>query len=235
MGAFGAVERCDAPDDCGAGQRCCAGFAGASCSNACMDGDLLLCNENNDCGPGGLCLRCTLTDGQSTRGICSFDGNPPMQGVVGCDLPEEPPVGGEEPPVGGEEPPVGGEEPPGDYSDFEGNVLCGGGECSLEGNICCTGLGGQTCEPGAMCPALNAPQLCDGPEDCAAGDTCCVGFPSGAACRDACGGNEQTLCHFDQDCPAGQICKTCQYPGGTPVVICGAPGAVVQGAESCDQ
>jgi len=86
-----------------------------------------------------------------------------------------------------------------------------------------------------MCPALTAPQSCDGPEDCQSGQSCCVSFPAGSSCAMACDGFGQVaLCHLDSECPGEQVCRMCTYPGDTMVRICTNEGELAAGATSCD-
>ena len=93
----------------------------------------------------------------------------------------------------------------------KGSVPCGNGTCSLSSSVCCVGLGGASCK--AKCGFLEAPQKCDGPEDCGGGQVCCVGFPQGAQCKTTCTSSEQKLCHSNADCSGGTSCMGCQFPG----------------------
>ena len=114
-------------------------------------------------------------------------------------------------------------------------VICGGTPCDLATNICCVGLSGQSCESGDSCGFGSAPQSCDGPEDCSNGQQCCVSFPAGSSCQDACEGfGSETLCHLDSECGSGQLCLLCDYPAGAQVQICGEPGTLPPGAVECE-
>ncbi len=153
--------------------------------------------------------------------------------VAAIELAEAAPPPGEDPDAGA--PPVdagpapdAGMSPPADAGEVPapdaagmvdedpntGMVICGEVSCDLESTICCTGLQGQACTEGESCGAFEAPAFCDGPEDCPGAEVCCVGFPAGARCMDACGGADQALCHQDADCP-GSRCQVCQFPGAS--------------------
>ncbi len=104
-----------------------------------------------------------------------------------------------------------------------GIVRCGGQPCSVTmGNVCCISLSGQQCVASAMCGGgLAAPQACDGPEDCPAGQRCCVGFPQGASCSAmACPSGQQELCHAAEDCDGNRACTPCSFPGSPPTNVC---------------
>ena len=123
-----------------------------------------------------------------------------------------------------------------DYSDFEGNVICGEGSCLLNASICCVTIdqGNRECIAGDLCPGIHKfPERCDGPEDCQSGTVCCFGGIRGATCSESC--NYRQLCHFDEDCPSDQICKACQYSGGFIRTSCDLPGVLPSGAVSCDR
>ena len=110
-------------------------------------------------------------------------------------------------------------EPEPEPSDPNAGVVpCGDAECDLSTSVCCVGLGGQQCA--ASCGAFEAPQACDGPEDCGDGQVCCVGFPSGAGCKASCGPSDQTLCHDDGDCSGENSCNACSFPGSPPTNVC---------------
>jgi hypothetical protein len=54
--------------------------------------------------------------------------------------------------------------------------------------------------------------LCDGPEDCQAGEQCCgtysnqIGTYSEVECQSACQAGQLTMCHTPNDCSPGQAC-----------------------------
>lgn len=55
---FTAPQACDGPEDCGDGERCCAGFPqGATCKAACAEVEQDLCNDDADC-EGVPCQEC---------------------------------------------------------------------------------------------------------------------------------------------------------------------------------
>ncbi len=108
-----------------------------------------------------------------------------------------------------------GADPAGD-APTPGTVACAWKSCDLEaGEICCaeTVLHHECARVG--CLFGWAVIECDGPEDCAAGRSCCseltdVRYP--AICRPECLNNDVHLCHTDDDCP-GDSPHCCSYPG----------------------
>jgi hypothetical protein len=92
-------------------------------------------------------------------------------------------------------------------------VACGEETCiPSAGEVCCVSMSGMTCELEADCTGFSAPASCDGPEDCPAGQHCCVGFPAGARCiQDGCTNNDQELCNYANDCEG--YCTACKGPG----------------------
>ena len=127
---------------------------------------------------------------------------------------------------------------------YSGNVDCSGTACPLPAQICCVQsplLGGAasfSCKPPASCKAgivgasVQAPQFCDGPEDCTtASPTCCAIVDmlqmnkSGAYCTAAtgCKGDkwQAIVCHTDKDCSGTRTCVPCKPPGpGYTVKMC---------------
>ena len=100
--------------------------------------------------------------------------------------------------------------PPGE----KGVINCGTTKCTLP-QVCCVGFSGSASyKCASSCTGLSATAKCDGPEDCASGQACCAGFPSGNQCKASCGGTESALCHVDSDCKSGTTCKACNTPGG---------------------
>jgi hypothetical protein len=105
-------------------------------------------------------------------------------------------------------------------------VACGSATCvPSNGEVCCVSMTGMTCKAAASCTGLAAPAACDGPEDCPAGQRCCIGFPSGAKCTaGACSGNTQDLCNYNDNCASGN-CTPCKGPGADLVYgLCTASG-----------
>jgi hypothetical protein len=97
-------------------------------------------------------------------------------------------------------------------------VACAKATCHpSKGEVCCVSMFGMSCKLASACGGLAAPAHCDGPEDCPSGQHCCVGFPSGAKCdTNACSGQSQELCNYDQDC-ATKHCTACKGPGSSLV------------------
>jgi hypothetical protein len=86
-------------------------------------------------------------------------------------------------------------------------VACGSLRCAAGSAACCVrpSPAPETCEPlDGGCPLGAGKFQCDGPEDCAAGQSCCgysgrVGsFCGGASCF------AEVLCHTAADCPTSQ-------------------------------
>jgi hypothetical protein len=96
------------------------------------------------------------------------------------------------------------------------SVSCGLSTCDVSGgNVCC--ILGSLCQP----PPCNGPSqvdACDGPEDCAAGQTCClyVGAVFGTACTANCtttGDQRGAICHTQADCAPGAMCEQLEVGG----------------------
>jgi hypothetical protein len=87
----------------------------------------------------------------------------------------------------------------GNATTCKANIMNNFGCCYLNNQLECIGLG--------MCPGLKF--FCDGQEDCAMGDTCCL-FNNEAKCVSFCAG--ETLCHDAFECLDGQkMCDTTKY------------------------
>ncbi len=112
-------------------------------------------------------------------------------------------------------------------------VSCGMQSCDITTNYCCVGLQGSSCQVDP-CGGFSATQTCDGPEDCQNNQVCCVGFPSGSACFDGCNATQERLCHLDSECPSGQACALCTYPGNSEIRLCSSEGRLPAGALSCE-
>ena len=101
-----------------------------------------------------------------------------------------------------------------DASSIDGalGVACRGADCE-PGAICCRevivpGQASHYCMP-EVAQCLAVPYSCDGPEDCAMGETCCD-FDDQVRCEaGACG---TVICHSDDHCPPGRRC--CDTPFG---------------------
>ncbi len=99
-----------------------------------------------------------------------------------------------------------------------GVVSCGDTTCQLDQAVCCVGLTGSKCA--AACGLFEAPQKCDGPEDCADDQGCFAGFPTGAECKSQGAANDAELCHTDADCDGADTCNACTFPGSPPTNVC---------------
>jgi hypothetical protein len=95
-----------------------------------------------------------------------------------------------------------------------GEVMCGGEICR---DTCCVGFAGPRCAQGG-CAFFEIPALCDGPEDCGAGEQCCADQVSGARCGQ-CGPQQVEVCHRDLECSAGR-CIECGFPGVGSLQMC---------------
>ncbi len=94
-----------------------------------------------------------------------------------------------------------------------GDVACGSaGTCRVPTNQCCVtnsdgGSASGACQaPGAMCPY--GVLTCDGPEDCAPTEHCCISGSTAACAVNPC----MPLCHGDGDC-AGSTCMPGSFLG----------------------
>ncbi|MCB9537271.1 MAG: carboxypeptidase regulatory-like domain-containing protein [Myxococcales bacterium] len=87
------------------------------------------------------------------------------------------------------------------------------------GFTCCLGQY-SSCE--RQCGSVTVPALCDGPEDCADGWSCCGGALTGAACAETCAPEQFAACHEDADCPGDTPCTACQLPFVGAVSVCTA-------------
>jgi hypothetical protein len=254
MCGFGSAPQvCDGPEDCSNGQQCCVSFpAGSSCQDVCEGfGSETLCHLDSECGEGQLCLLCDYPAGSQIQICGEPDTLPP--GAIECEmrsLPVEPIEPIDQPEMGGSE--MGGSEMGGSemggsemggstpsMSNPLGNpesdqITCGTLSCDLTQNTCCIGFLGSECVAGMnqMCGFGSVPQVCDGPEECAEGQSCCLdfGLPASYSCADQC--MNVTLCHADSDCSTGETCKNCQYPN-VAVAVCTTPNAIPAGALSC--
>jgi hypothetical protein len=140
------------------------------------------------------------------------------------------------------QPPDKGQQPDKAVVDpLAGKVKCESTQCTLPAQVCCVSsplLGGKStfkCKPPANCKAgifgatIQAPQACDGPEDCTkASPICCAIMDmlkpanSGAKCVSSCAANkwQGILCHTDKDCTGIRKCTGCKPPGGYTVKMC---------------
>lgn len=124
--------------------------------------------------------------------------------------------------------PPEGDAPEEDAADGEdggptSGIPCGFGFCD-EPNVCCVTEvpPRQDCMEPTACAGLRV--SCDGPEDCGAGESCCM--PSGAVMSTYCLSGTcpagMTACHGVGDCGEGQVCcpdfvmgysyRACRFP-----------------------
>ena len=114
-------------------------------------------------------------------------------------------------------------------------VACGMESCNLESQTCCVTEFGAQCIEGTdqNCPA-GVPQICDGPEECGAGQFCCltVNLPGEYICSSSPCVNT-AVCHTDDDCDIDKICRLCTFPN-TQIAVCARPNFVPSIALSCE-
>ncbi len=137
---------------------------------------------------------------------------------------------------------------PGD--DRIGWVSCGDAACSTGAGdtVCCyeDEPAGECISPRIACGVDEQGFGCDGPEDCAANETCCLFDDRTGWCHQACA--QDTLCHTRADCDAHETCEsiargyarcTSSDQRGTPghdgagVVFCGSELLVCSDGEIC--
>jgi hypothetical protein len=95
-----------------------------------------------------------------------------------------------------------------------GLIACGTDPCAVGANICCTTVGGDSCQApstSGFCTSVEGGSIleCDGNEDCAGGTVCCfLESEKTAKCRTSCPGPGKTMCNgATPDCPSGQTCS----------------------------
>lgn len=94
-----------------------------------------------------------------------------------------------------------------------GEIACGAATCSVMEQCCVDAINPPRCIPaGDVCPGLGA--LCDGVEDCQAGDRCCSAELG--ACHAAC---DVVACTTAEDCPS-DLPHCCPNPLETPWGAC---------------
>jgi hypothetical protein len=69
-GGFNAKAKCDGPEDCTAGARCCSGFPSGSTCKATCGGDQEVCHSNTDCSGGKTCKTCPTPGGGPAFDFC---------------------------------------------------------------------------------------------------------------------------------------------------------------------
>ena len=81
-------------------------------------------------------------------------------------------------------------------------VVCSNSLCDPSAG-CCTGTGGPPAclQSGQQCSGKLV--MCDGPEDCSNGTSCCVSATGGSTCSEATACQGSILCDSDSDCPSG--------------------------------
>jgi hypothetical protein len=82
-------------------------------------------------------------------------------------------------------------------------VLCSNTLCSPQTG-CCTATGGTPAclQAGQQCSGKLV--MCDGPEDCSGGTSCCFAANGGSTCSAASACTGSILCVTDADCPASE-------------------------------
>lgn len=97
-------------------------------------------------------------------------------------------------------------------------IMCGTEVCTGTQTCCITRGGGgmmlsEACAAPGTCMG-GATLTCDGPEDCASGQSCCgalTGGAAGAMCAAGTCMGGAPLCHTTADCPMGSMC--CSFMG----------------------
>jgi hypothetical protein len=121
---------------------------------------------------------------------------------------------------GGSDDGVGSQSDPAKADEEQaGTVVCGDAPCE-DAEICCLHGAGQfpnltytlTCTD--SCPGTDPEVECDGPEDCGAGEVCCMN-PEGVFCTDDCSGMAAAACHDDTDCSDASCIESSLSPLGT--------------------
>jgi hypothetical protein len=99
--------------------------------------------------------------------------------------------------------------PQSDYSKAPYTVDdCGCGR----GRYCWSCSNGVGCTDSSSAPCVDAGYvLCDGPEDCPAGEVCTDGPFAGTQCLAPAMVRGNVRCHTDDDCPCGQGCSGICY------------------------
>jgi hypothetical protein len=87
-------------------------------------------------------------------------------------------------------------------------VSCDGQNCpTTDEFVCCFREMSFSCEPEGSC--MGHAIYCDGPEDCLAGEVCCLTAQAGAAISECKPDGDclfERLCSSNQDCPEGMSC-----------------------------
>ena len=113
--------------------------------------------------------------------------------------------------------------PTGDMTSFTG-LFCGTMTCVAPNDECCATQATVMCQSPNL-PCAGAPYDCDGPEDCAKGETCCGGG-TGSTCNQlnggGCEGGRVPLCHTLDDCPKsnGGFVACCGSSAGGHLRFC---------------
>lgn len=108
----------------------------------------------------------------------------------------------------------------------KGTIACGmGTTCTAPAQVCCAvakaadaGGGSSSCVAAGTCNGVSI--SCEGTDNCAAGDKCCLsGGGQGSAsatCEPKCNNGAQ-LCNKQADCPASERCRPVPELGGLGV------------------
>jgi hypothetical protein len=96
-------------------------------------------------------------------------------------------------------------------------INCGsGGTCDPASSFCCFAFGSPSCKPNSDVPFCESTIRCDGNEDCATGQVCCLpsGGPRTSSCMGSCDG--AIICDpINPQCPTGKSCKVEHDHDGT--------------------
>lgn len=104
------------------------------------------------------------------------------------------------------------------------SMQCAPGElcCYHTTTIACDKCAQDECTGDGTCAAAGyAKFFCDDPDDCPAGQMCCMTWQiksgqeyySGAACQESCSDVQHRLCDEADDCDPGVVCVSIEYPG----------------------
>jgi hypothetical protein len=164
---------------------CVTGYRCANGEDPCMNGPE--CTSDSSCPSGKTCRNLICMPAGGAGGGSATGGTGGAAGASG--------TGG----AGG----TTGTGPSG--------IRCGNAVCSAGLQVCCVSLSSAAldCTPPAECTNMGGLAVsCDGPEDCGAGQHCCM--PSGALMQTTCTSGSclagLAMCHSSADCAPAETC-----------------------------